>query len=74
MCDSPSIIRVIKSRRMRWAGHGACTGDMRNAYKVFTRKYEQKKPLRRPRHIWENNNRMDGNRVERCGLGSSHSG
>jgi hypothetical protein len=31
---SPNIIRVIKSRRMRWAGHVACTGEMRNAYKT----------------------------------------
>jgi hypothetical protein len=39
-----NIIRVIKSRRMRWAGHMACVGEMRNAYKILVRKPEGKRP------------------------------
>jgi hypothetical protein len=44
---SPNIIRVFKSRRMRWAGHLALTEDMRNAYKIFVRRPEGKRPLGR---------------------------
>jgi hypothetical protein len=46
----PSIIGMVKSRRMRWAGHG----EKRNAYKILVRKPEGKCPLGRPRHRWEN--------------------
>jgi hypothetical protein len=55
----PNIIKVIKSRRMKWAGHAACMGKMRNAYKVLVGKSEGKRPLRRPRHIWEDNISMN---------------
>jgi hypothetical protein len=55
---SPSIIRIIKSRRMRWAGHVARMGK-RNAYRILEEKSEGKKPLGRPRHRWEDNIRMD---------------
>jgi hypothetical protein len=51
---SPDIIRVIKSRRMRGAGHVARVGGMRNAYKILVGKPEGKIPLGRPRHRWEN--------------------
>jgi hypothetical protein len=46
---SPNIISVIKSRRMRWAGHVALMGETRNAYKILIGKPEGKRPLRRHR-------------------------
>jgi hypothetical protein len=49
---SPSIIRKIKSRRMRWAGHVARMGEKRNAYKLLVGKPEGKRPLGRPRRRW----------------------
>jgi hypothetical protein len=45
---SPNIIRMIKSRRMRWVWHVAYMGEMRNAYKILVRKPEGRRPLRRP--------------------------
>jgi hypothetical protein len=48
--SSPSIIRIIKSRRMRWAGHVAQVGKKRNTYRLLVRKSEGKRPLGRPRH------------------------
>jgi hypothetical protein len=59
LCASPNIIRVIKSRRMRWAGHVACIGEMKNAYKILVGKPEGKRPVRRPRRRCEDNIRMD---------------
>jgi hypothetical protein len=56
---SPNIIRVIKSKRMRWAGHVTRTVDMRNAYSILVGKPEGKRPLGRPRCRWEDNIRMD---------------
>jgi hypothetical protein len=47
--SSPSIIRIIKSRRMRWAGNVARMGEKRNAYRLLTGKPEVKRPLGRPR-------------------------
>jgi hypothetical protein len=44
--SSPSIIRIIKSRRMRWSGHVARMGEKRNAYRLLVRKPEGKGPLR----------------------------
>jgi hypothetical protein len=44
-----NIVRVIKSRKMRWSGHVACMGEMRNAYNILVGKHEMKKPLGRPR-------------------------
>jgi len=55
----PSIVRVIKSRRMRWAGHVARMGERRGVYRVLVGKPEGKKPLRRPRCRWEDNIKMD---------------
>jgi len=46
------IVRVIKSRRMRWAGHVAHMGENRNTYRVLVRKPEGRRPLGRPRHRW----------------------
>jgi hypothetical protein len=57
--SSPSIIRIIKSRRMRWAGHVARMGKKRNAYRLLVGKPEGKKPLGRPRRSWVDNIRMD---------------
>jgi hypothetical protein len=59
---------VINSRRMRWAGHVACTGGMRIIYKILVVKWEGKRPLGRPR--CEDNIRMDlrRNRMGSCGL------
>jgi hypothetical protein len=47
--SSPSIIRTIKSRRMRWVGHGARLGEKRNTYRILVGKQEGKRPLARPR-------------------------
>jgi hypothetical protein len=49
----------LKSRRMRWAGHVAHLGEMRNAYKIFVGKPEGKKPLCRPRHRLERKKTVD---------------
>ena len=51
--SSPNIIRAIRSRRMRWAGHVACMGERRGIYRVLVGKPEGKRLLRRPRHRWE---------------------
>jgi hypothetical protein len=55
----PNIIRVIKSRRMRWAVHVACMGEGRGAYKVLVGRPEGKRPLGRPRCRWEDNIKID---------------
>jgi hypothetical protein len=47
--SSPSIIRIMKSRRMRWTWHVARMGEKRNAYRLLVRKPEGKRPLGRPR-------------------------
>jgi hypothetical protein len=57
--SSPSIIRIIKSRRMRWAGHVVRLGQKRNAYRLQVGQPEGKRPLERPRHTWVDNIRMD---------------
>jgi hypothetical protein len=56
---SPSIIRMIKSRRMRWVGHVARMREKRNAYRLLVEKPEGKRPLGRPRRRWVDNIRMD---------------
>jgi hypothetical protein len=53
--SSPSIIRMIKSRRMRWAGHVARMGEKKNAYRILVGNPEGKRPLGRPSHRWVNN-------------------
>ena len=57
--SSPNIVRVIKSKRMRWAGHVARMGEDRGVYRVLVRKPEGKRPLGRPRHRWVDNIRMN---------------
>jgi hypothetical protein len=56
---SPNIVRVIKSRRMRWAGHVARMWEGRGVYRVLVGKPESKGPLGRPRRRWEDNIKMD---------------
>ena len=56
---SPNIVRVIKSRRMRWAGHVARMGEEMGTYRVLVGRSEGKRPLGRPRHRWEDNIGMD---------------
>ena len=55
----PNIVRVIKSRRMRWAGHVARMGEGRDVYRILVGKPEVKRPLGRPRHRWEDSIKMD---------------
>jgi hypothetical protein len=55
----PNIVRVVKSRRMRWAGHVACMGEDRGVHRVLVGKREGKRPLGRPRHRWGDNIKMD---------------
>ena len=57
--SSPNIVRVIKSRRMRWAGHVARMGEERVVYRVLVGKPEGRRPLGRPRRRWVDNIRMD---------------
>jgi hypothetical protein len=57
--SSPGIIRVIKARRMRWAGHVARMGEVRGAYNIFVGRLERGRPLGRPRRRWEDNIKMD---------------
>ena len=66
--SSPNIVRVIKSRRMRWAGHVARMGEERGAYRVLVGKPEGARPLGRPRRRWVDNIRMDLQEVG-CGYG-----
>jgi hypothetical protein len=55
----PNIVRVVKSRRMRWAGHVARMGEDRGVHRVLLGKPEGKRPLGRPRRRWEDNIKMD---------------
>jgi hypothetical protein len=57
--SSPYIIRMIKSRRMRWAGQVAHIGKKRNAYRIWVGKPERKTPLGRTGRKWEDNIKMD---------------
>ena len=64
--SSPNIVRLIKSGRMRWAGHVACMGEKRGVYRVLVGKFEGKRALGRPWHRWEDNAKMYLQEV-RCG-------
>ncbi|KAJ4448745.1 hypothetical protein ANN_00136 [Periplaneta americana] len=61
--SSPDIIRNIKSRRLRWAGHVARMGESRYVYRVLVGRPERKRPWGRPRHTWEDNIEMDLRKV-----------
>jgi hypothetical protein len=68
--SSPGIIRHIKTRCIRRAGHVASMGDKRKVYKVFVGKPEGKRPLRKPRRRWEDGIRMNLREIgwRRCRL------
>jgi hypothetical protein len=73
--SSPSVIRIIKSRRMRWAGHVTRMGEKRNVCRLLVGKPEGKRPLGRPRHRWiDNINGPFRDRMGWCGLDRSGSG
>jgi hypothetical protein len=57
--SSTNIIPVIKSRRMRWAGHVARRGEKSDAYRILMGRSEGRRPLGGPRHRWEDNIKMD---------------
>jgi hypothetical protein len=57
--SSPSIVRVIKARRMRWTEHVALMGEVRGAYNILVGRPEGRRPLGRPGRRWEGNNKMD---------------
>jgi hypothetical protein len=59
LCSSPSIIRMIKPKSTRWAGHVARMGKRRNSYRIYVGKPEGRSPLGRPRRRWVDNNKMD---------------
>jgi hypothetical protein len=59
LCSSRNVIRIIKSRKMRWAGHVARMGEKRNVYRLLVGKPEGKRPLERPRRKWIDNVNMD---------------
>jgi hypothetical protein len=62
--SSPSIVRVMKAMRMRWAGHVARMGEVRDAYNILVGMPEGRRPLGRPRRRWENNIKMDLREIE----------
>jgi hypothetical protein len=72
--SSPQIIRQVKSRRIRWAGHVARMGEERKVYKVLVGKPKGNIPLGRPRHRWEDGIRTDLRLAGGCGLDSTGSG
>ena len=66
---SPNIVRVIKSRRLRWAGHVAIMEEGRSAFKILTGISTGKRPLGRPRRRWEDNIRMN---LEEVGINAGN--
>jgi hypothetical protein len=67
--SSPNIVDVIKSR-MRWVGHIAWMGEERGVCRILVGKFEGNRLLGRPRHTWEDNNKIDLQGVGCWGLGS----
>ena len=59
LCRSPNIVRVFKSRRLRWAGHVVSMEEGRRAFKILLGKPTEKRTLGRPSRRWENSVRMD---------------
>ena len=66
---SLNIVKVIKSRRLRWGGHVARMEEGRTTFKILTGKPTGKRPLGRPRHRWEDNIRMD---LEEIGINAGN--
>ena len=69
MYRSPNIVRMIKSRRLRWAGHVARMEVGRSAFKILTGKPTGRRPLGRPRRRWEDNIRID---LEEIGINAGN--
>jgi hypothetical protein len=67
--SSPNIVRMIKSRRMRWAGHVARMGEGRGVYRVLVGRPQCKRPLGRPRRRWEDDIKMD---LREIGIGGAN--
>ena len=65
----PNIVRVVKSRRIRWAGHVTRMGEGRGVHRVLVGKPEEKRPLGRPRRRWEDNIKMG---LQAVGGGCGH--
>ena len=65
---SPNIVEVIKSRRLRWAGHVVTMEEGKRVFKILTVKPTGKRPLGRPRRSWEDNIRMDLKEIRGIGL------
>jgi hypothetical protein len=61
--SSPSIVRVIKARRMRWAGHMTRMGEVRGAYNILVGRPEGRRQVGRPRRRWEDNIKMDRRKI-----------
>jgi hypothetical protein len=74
--SSPDVIRQIKSRRVKWAGHVARMGEGRNVYRILMGKPEGKRPLERPMRRGEDEIRVDRRDVGggECGMDSAGSG
>ena len=66
MYRSPITVREIKSRRLRWTGHVTRLEEGRGAFKIITGTPTGKRPLGRPRRIWEDNIRMDLKVIDIC--------
>jgi hypothetical protein len=67
--SSPSIVRVIKARRMRWAGLVARMGEVRGAYNILIGRPEGRRPLGRPRRRWKDNIKMNLRKIGFWGCG-----
>jgi hypothetical protein len=70
--SSPNIIRIIKSRRMRWAGHLAHKGEKKNSYRIVAGKPEGKRLIGRPRSTRDYNIKMDLREIELGGMDWIH--
>jgi hypothetical protein len=57
--SSPNIIRIIKSKRMKWVGHVPCMAETGSTYKIFIGKPEVLRTLTRPWHRWNDNNKIN---------------
>jgi hypothetical protein len=67
--SSPNVVRVIRLRRMRWAGHVARMGEGRGVYRILVGRPEGKRPLGRPRRRWEDDIKMD---LREIGIGGAN--
>jgi hypothetical protein len=69
LCSSPTIVWVIKSRRMRWTGQVARIGKGGGVCRVLVGRSEGKRPLERPSRRWEDNTKLDLREIEIAGVG-----